>query len=468
MSRAGRRPGGPARRIGLALAGAVAVAGAALAVPQVGAQAVAGSPDDGTWVSAWSAAPQGASTLGDFGAETFSGANQPGAVQDLVPPPTTFSDETIRQVMYLHHGGSAVRIQLSNEFGDAATTLPSVTVGLRDGDSGADVQDGTQRVVTFDGGPGVTIPAGAAVLSDPVDLDTEAFDHLVLSIFVPAGNGAATVHGNAMQTYFTAAGDRTAAADDESFAERGVVVNRFTSTFTTAVYYATGIQVEGQEGDRTLVAFGDSITDGFFSEGNTDTRYPDVLARRLKADPATAHLSVTNQAISGSRVTGPGIGPSALDRLEREVLDQPNLAGVIFLQGINDLGTAVAQDLPATAEDLKAAYREIADRVHARGVPIYIGTLTPAGNVLRPVPYGLYSSPQAVADRNEVNSWLRGEGGRYFDGVIDFDAAVRDPLVADWIDLRYDALDNLHPNTRGYGVLAATVPQEFLDEIAAG
>ncbi|QJY45488.1 GDSL-type esterase/lipase family protein [Pseudonocardia broussonetiae] len=469
MSSARHRIRGLSRtaRAGVVVAGALAVAVAALAAPQA-ASASPKDGDDGNWVSAWSAAPQGPSTLGDFGVETFSGTNQVTAVQDVVPPPTTFSDETVRQVLYLHHGGSAVRVRLSNEFGGTLTTLPSVTVGVRDGDSGASIVDGTQRTVTFGGAPGVTIPAGEDVLSDAVDLTTEAFDHLVLSIFVPAGNGAATVHGSAMQTYFTAAGDETTAAGDGAFAERGIVLDRFTSTFTTAFYYATGVQVEGEDSDRTLVAFGDSITDGFLSDGNTDTRYPDVLARRLKDDPDTAHLSVTAQAISGGRVTGPGIGPSALDRLEAQALDQPNLAGVIFLQGINDLGTAVLQDLPATADDLKAAYREIAERVHARGVPIYIGTLTPAGNLLRPAPYGVYSSPQAVAARNEVNAWLRGEGAQHFDGVIDFDAAIRDRIVPDWIDLRYDALDNLHPNTTGYDVMARSIPQEFLDAIAAG
>jgi len=460
---------GMGRRARLAIVGgaAAALTAATLAVPAALPEAVA-TPDDGTWVSAWSAAPQGPSTLGDFGAETFSGTRQVGAVQDIVPPPTTFADETIRQVLYLHHGGSAVRVQLSNEFGDRDATFPAVTIGVRDGDSGAAIEPGTQRELTFDGEPAVTVAPGDTVLSDPVDLDTEAFDHLVLSMFVPAGNGAATVHGNHMQTFFTASGDETTAQGDDAFAERGIVVNNYTSTFTTASYYATGVHVEGEPGDRTLVTFGDSITDGFLSTGNTDSRYPDVLARRLKADPATEHLSVTGQAISGGRVTGDGIGPSALSRIDEQILAQPNLGGVIFLQGINDLGTAVLQGAPATADDLIAAYREIADRVHAAGVPIYIGTLTPAGNLLRPAPYGVYSAPSQVAERNAVNEWLRTEGREVFDGVIDFDAVIRDPLIPDWIALQYDALDNLHPNDAGYRIMAESIPQEFLDEIAAG
>lgn len=446
----------------------VAAAAAVLTAVSVAVPAAAEPADAGTWVSAWSAAPQGPSTLGAFGAETFSGTTQLGAVQDLVPPPAAFSDETIRQILHLRHGGSAVRVQLSNEFGDRDVTFPAVTVGVREGDTGAAVEPGTERDLTFDGQPSVTVAQGATVLSDPVELATEAFDHLVLSMFVPAGNGPATVHGSHMQTFFTAGGDETDAAGDGAFTERGVVLNNYTSTFTTASYYATGVQVEGEPGDKTLVAFGDSITDGFLSTGNTDSRYPDVLARRLKADPDTDHLSVISQAISGGRVTGDGIGPSGLSRVDEQVLAQPNLGGVIFLQGINDLGTAVLQGAPATADDLIAAYREIADRVHAAGVPIYIGTLTPAGNVLRPTPYGVYSTPSQVAERNAVNDWLRTEGREVFDGVIDFDAVIRDPLVPDWIALRYDALDNLHPNDAGYRVMAESIPQELLDEIAAG
>lgn len=422
---------------------------------------------DGNWVTAWSASPQGPSTLASFGAETLSGTTQVKAVQGAVPPPGAFNDETIRQVMYLHHGGDAVRVQLSNEFGTKDTTFPSVTVGKRAGDSGAAV-DGEPIPVTFGGSDSVTIPKGRTVLSDPVALPTEALDHLVVSMFVPAGQGAATVHGNAMQTFFTASGDETGAGAGNAFTEHGIVANNYTSTLTTAVYYAASIQVEGKPGDKTIVALGDSITDGFLSNGNTDGRYPDVLARRLKENPETQNLSVANQAISGGRVTEDGIGPSTLNRLQRDVLDQPNLGGVVFLQGINDLGTAILQGPPKNADDLIAAYKQIADQVHAEGVPIYIGTLTPAGNLLRPAPYGLYSSPQAVADRNKVNEWLRTEGEQYFDGVIDFDASIRDPLIPDWIALQYDALDNLHPNQAGYEKMAGDIPQEYLDELAAG
>jgi lysophospholipase L1-like esterase len=426
-----------------------------------------GDDGDGTWVTAWSASPQGPSTLASFGAETLSGTNQVAAVQGVVPPPEAFHDETIRQVMYLHHGGDAVRIELSNEYGTTDTTFPSVTVGRRQGDSGADV-DGEPMPVTFGGADSVTIPRGRTVLSDPVALPTEDLDHVVVSMFVPAGQGAATVHGNAMQTFFTAAGDQTEVAADDAFAERGIVVNNYTSTLTTAVYYAASIQVEGEPGDRTIVALGDSITDGFLSDGNTDGRYPDVLARRLKEDPATQNLSIANQAISGGRVTADGIGPSTLNRLQRDVLDQPNLGGVIFLQGINDFGTAIAQGPSVSAEELIEAWKDIAEQVRAEGVPIYIGTLTPAGNLLRPAPYGFYSTPDNVAKRNQVNEWLRTEGDRYFDGVIDFDASIKDPIIPDWIALQYDALDNLHPNQAGYAEMAADIPQEYLDELAAG
>lgn len=427
------------------------------------AEPVAGS--GGTWVSAWSAAPQGPSTLADLGTENFSGTVQAKAVQGLLPPPTTFSNQTIRQVMYLHHGGTALRIRLSNEFGSKATSFPSVTVGRRAGTSGAVVQPDSLRTVTFGGRTRVSIPAGGTALSDVVALPVKAFDHLVLSIFVPAGNGPATVHGGYTQTFFTADGDQTGQAAG-SFAEHGIVANRFSAAFTTAEYYATSIQVQGARGDKTLVAFGDSITDGLFSEGNTDTRYPDALARRLMADPATRNLSVVDEAISGNRLTADGFGPSGLSRLDSQLFAHPNLGGVILMEGNNDLGSPALQGLPRVADDLIAAYKEVSRRVHAKGVPVYLGTLTPIGDLLRPIPYGVYSMPAVVAERHQVNQWIRTEGRRFFDGIIDFDAAVKSPLDPDQIDLQYDAADDLHMNSLGYQRMADSIPQAFLDRLS--
>lgn len=421
----------------------------------------------GDWVTAWSASPQGPSTVGRLGAEFFSGANQVKALQEIAPPPTTFSDQTIRQVMYLHQGGRAVRVELSNEFGDRDLTIPTTSVGIRAGDSGAEIE-GRPVPITFRGEPSVTIPRGSRVLSDPVQLETDALDHLVVSMFVPHGQGAATVHGSSMQTFFVAGGDRVTDRGDDHYIERGVVADRITSTFTTASYYATGIQVEADSGSKTVVAIGDSITDGALSDGNTDGRYPDVLARRAHDHSATSSLSIINQAISGGRVTGDGVGPSVLNRLEADVLRQPNLGGVILLGGINDLGTTLFQGRPVTAEELIGAYREIAGRIGAAGVPVYIGTLTPSGNVLRPTPYGLYSTPGTVAERHRVNEWIRDEGRELFDGVIDFDQAVRDPLIPDWLALPYDSIDNLHPNQTGYRKMGQAVPARILREMAGG
>lgn len=440
-----------------------------LAAPvQAGANAPTASPNDSGrhWVTAYSASMQGPSTLGALGVETPSGTNQLKAVQDIIPPPTTFSNQTVRQVHYLHYGGDAVRIQLSNRYGTEPTTLPSVTVGKQAGDEGA-VQKGTVRTVAFDGSESVTIPPGKTVLSDPVDLSVKAFDHLVTSIFVPDGNPPATVHGNAMQTFFMASGDQTAQSGDNEFTERGIVTNGLTSTITTAEYYVSGIQVDTNSEACTLVALGDSITDGVYSEGNTDTRYPDVLARRLLANPNTDHLSVTSQAISGGRVLHDGIGPSTLDRLKRDVLEQPNVCGVVFLQGINDIGTAIFQGLPANADQLIQGYRTLADRLHTHGIPVFIGTLTPSGNLLYPSPMGLYSTPKANETRDQVNQWIRTKAPAVFDGVIDFDKAIRSPLMPNWLALKYNGGDNLHPNSAGYKAMATAVPLHRLKNLGS-
>lgn len=461
------------RRLSIVCATGISMTLAGFSAPSIATQpqrSVAVSPADrtttGRWVSAWTASMQGPGALGMSGFETLSGTLQQRLLQLVVPPPAQFSNKTVRQVLYVHRGGDAVRIRLSNEFGTTTTHFPRVTLGIRQGTQGAAIKAGTLRTLTFGGTRALSLARGTTRLSDPVALPIRAFDHLVLSIDVPQGTGAATAHGNSVQTFFTAPGDQTRATYDEPFTELGLpdggganLLTHLASTLSTAVYFVKQVQVHSSRDARTLVTFGDSITDGFLSSVNTDRRYPDYLARRLAATPSTDCLSVTAQAISGGRVTGPGIGPSALTRFRAEVLQQPNVAGVIFLQGINDLGTAILQDTPKTAQDLIAAYKRLADMVRDAGVPMWIGTLTPSGNLLRPAPYGFYSSPIANAERAKVNDWLRGAGGRLFAGVIDFDNAIRDPLVADWINtLAYDSGDNLHPNDAGYAAMAKSIP----------
>lgn len=420
----------------------------------------------GRWVSAWTASMQGPSTLGLSGLETLSGTLQQSVLQLLVPPPQQFSDQTLRQVLYLHRGGDSVRVRLSNRFGTATTNFPRVTLGIRQGTDGATLRPGTLRTLKFGGVQAVSIPKGETLLSDPVAVPVRAFDHLVLSINVPKGTGAATAHGNAVQTFFTASGDQTLATSDAKFTEHGLpdgggtdLATHMLSTLSTAVYFVDQVRVRSSPDARTLVTFGDSITDGFLSSVNTNRRYPDYLARRLAVSPSTDCLSVTAQAISGGRVTGSGIGPSALARFRSEALNQPNVAGVIFLQGINDLGTAILQGPPKTAGDLIKAYKKLAAMARDAGVPMWIGTLTPSGNLLRPAPYGLYSLPTTNVQRSKVNSWMRGPGARLFAGVIDFDKVIRDPMIPDWINtFAYDSGDNLHPNDAGYAAMAKSIP----------
>jgi len=461
------------RRLGVACITGLTMALAGLSAPTSAVQPPESVPQrvtqaasEGRWVSAWTASMQGPNTLGLSGLETLSGTLQQRLLQLVVPPPEQFSNQTLRQVLYLHRGGDSVRIRLSNKFGSAATRFPRVTLGIRRGGDGAAIKAGTMRTLTFGGVRSVTIAKGKNRLSDPVALPVRAFDHLVLSINVPQGSGAATAHGNSAQTFFTASGDHTRTTSDDGFVEQGLpdgggtdLATHMAGTLSTAVYFVDQVRVRSSRDARTLVTFGDSITDGFLSSVNADSRYPDYLARRLAASPSTDCLSVTAEAISGGRVTGPGIGPSALTRFPAEALRQPNVAGVIFLQGINDLGTAILQDTPKTAEDLITAYTKLAAMAREAGVPLWIGTLTPSGNLARPAPYGFYSSPIANADRTAVNNWLRGPGGRLFAGVIDFDKTIRDPLMADWIStFAYDAGDNLHPNDAGYAAMAKSIP----------
>jgi lysophospholipase L1-like esterase len=333
---------------------------------------------------------------------------------------------------------AAARVRLTNRHGTAPVTFDAVRLA-RHG-RGAAVVRGTSRPVTFGGRRSVTIARGADAVSDPVRIRFRAFQQLAVSVFATAATGPATSHFLATEpSAYAAAGDHTADAGGGAFGAP-----------TKSWPFLSGVDVLAPGRSGAVVAFGDSITDGGFSEvarpaGARDTRWPDVLGRRLVR--AGRPLSVVNQGIAGNRVrldalpTSPDIfGPSALSRLDGDVLAVSGATDVVVLEGINDLG----QTPPASARELIAALQQVVVRLKLAGLRVHLGTLTPWGGYER----GAYGSAAANAIRQTVNRWIR--RSPLPDTVVDFDRVVRDPSRPSRLRAAYDSGDHLHPNARGY------------------
>ena len=222
-------------------------------------------------------------------------------------------------------------------------------------------------------------------------------------------------------------------------------------------FLISGVDVRERAGGAAIVALGDSITDGHAAPDNTDTRWPDDLARRLHASPATRRLSVLNAGIGGNRLLLYGLGPDTLARFGRDVLAQTGVRYLILLEGVNDLGTATRVDSFSAAQhtvlvhQIIGAYQQIILRAHAHGITVIGATITPYGGFD-------YYHPQAAseADRQAINAWIRQPG--HFDAVIDFDRVVRDPKHPDRMLPAYDSGDHLHPSPAGYRAMAAAIP----------
>jgi lysophospholipase L1-like esterase len=386
----------------------------------------------GHWVVSWGASPSGVG---------------------LTDP---LADRTLRMIVAPHLGGITLRVRLTNRYGSAPVTLGPVTVGLRG--PGAALVPGSERAVTFGPAgrqtPAVTIPAGAGAVSDPVALRFGAFQDLAVSVYVPEDVKYPTEHFTTRQTsYLTAAGtgDHAASSSRVAFTELS------TGQFSTGWYFLDGIDVLAPGRTGAVVAFGDSITDGYQTTGpggheqfatiDVNGRYPDDLARRLIV--AGIPLSVLNAGISGNQVTHSGLpvfGPTGLSRFDADALAQAGVTDVIVLEGINDIGRTP----PARAGALIAAYKTLIAQAHRAGIAIQLGTLTPTGGA--PPAYG---GPAAMATRERVNRWIRSQ--RYSDGIVDFDAAVRDPRAPSRIYPPYDGADHVHFSLAGYRALARAV-----------
>lgn len=350
--------------------------------------------------------------------------------------------QTVRQIVRTSIGGSQLRVRLSNLFGSVPVTLGPVHVAQSAG--AADTVPGSDHVLLFHGKPTVTIAKGESVLSDPLKMDVKPLQQLAVSIYVPADthNHPATIHNAGLATaYVTEHGDATAAA-------------RFPREETSGSrFYLTDVEVAGPAPRHTLVAFGDSITDGVGSKQDANERWPDYLAARLQADPRLSSIAVADAGIGGNRILHDSYGPSALARFDRDALDKPGVRWVVLLEGINDIGGSgyawEAKD-KISAQQLIDGMKTLIARAHARHVKIYGATLTPYGGSGWP-----YHSAAGEKTREQVNAWIRSSGA--FDGVVDFDKAVRDPAAPKKMLAAYDSGDHLHPNSAGYRAMAAAV-----------
>ncbi|MET7454634.1 SGNH/GDSL hydrolase family protein [Streptomyces sp. NPDC005574] len=347
------------------------------------------------------------------------------------------ADRGYRMIVRTSVGGSDLRIQLSNVFGDRPVTFDSVYAGLRQ--DGAALVPGSNRRLTFHGGRSVTVPAGTTVLSDPLTGRLAAAADLVVSIHSPDAAGPATGHGMAMQTSYTTQGDHTAEEDG--------------AHWTQAVgswFYLDAVSVRAGARTGAVVALGDSITDGWQSSGDLNRRWPDYLARRLRTAGGTTVRGVGNEGISGNKVLADGAGRGALHRLDQDVLSQPGVRTVFLFEGVNDIKAHTG----VTAQDLIAGYREIVERAHAAGKCVVGATVGP---------FRGWSEwdPAAEAVRRDVNAFVR-DGGE-FDAVTDFDHVLRSPYDPERILPVFDGGDHLHPNDKGMQAMADAVDLTSLD-----
>jgi lysophospholipase L1-like esterase len=353
------------------------------------------------------------------------------------PPVRNFSNQTLRLIVHTSSGGDRIRVVLSNAFGTAPLVVGAANVALREKDSAIVSRSG--RPLKFSGSASTTVPSGAIIISDPVDLALPPTSDLVVDLYVPgdtaASGSAVTMHTGANQTSYVSSTGNYAGADMFPVA-----------TTTGSWFVLSRIEVAAPAAAGAIVALGDSITDGTRSTVNTNHRWPDLLAKRL-AGANGPRMAVMNAGIAGNRVLLDNAGPNALARFDRDVLSQTGVTHVIVMEGINDIGQGRANPLPSAA-DLIGAHRQLILRAHARGLKIYGATLTPFEGAA-------YFTAEGEAKRTALNEWIR--SGKEYDGVIDFDAAVRDPNQPTKFLAQYQSGDNLHPSDAGYQAMADAV-----------
>jgi lysophospholipase L1-like esterase len=360
-------------------------------------------------------------------------------------PAVTLNNQTVRQVLRISQGGEKFRVRLSNEFGDTPLRIGAAHIALAA--EGSSIKLGSDRTLTFGGANEVVIPEHSYVLSDPVTLAAPALSLLAVSLYVPDNEKTLTEHFFALQNAWVVPRDATSAT-----------VLQAPTTITKRVILA-GVDVAVARRGKVIVALGDSTTSGFGSTAGADRRWTDRLAERLATRKGS--FSIVNAGIGGNRLLHDFIGPNALSRFDRDVLSQSGVTHVVVLIGINDFGLPGGRKLPqeeVSLEQMVAGLRQLITRAHERNVKIIGATLLPFGPI--PERPGYYSETSA-AKREALNQWIR--TSKEFDGVIDFEAAVRDPQDPKIMLAAYDSGDHLNPNDDGYKAMADAIDLKVFD-----
>ena len=379
--------------------------------------ALLAAPARADWIASWTAAPH--APLGSQG--PFAAAS--------------YENVTLSQILRITEGGGKVRVKFSNRYGPAPLEIGAARVVQID-DQNREIA-GTSRMLTFGGEPGAVIPRGAPFVSDDVAVDLPDLARLKVEIFLPTQTGPCTCH--------------LTGVDELAVSPPGNFVGKPFEPVSRAQYRAflSGVEVDSPDALGTIVAYGDSITDGVGATAGANRRWPDILADRLQA--AGQEWAIANAAISGNRVLSPGMGESALARFDEDVLSLPNVKYIIVFEGVNDIGNRFGPQRggiggltldqpPITVEQMIAGYKQIIARAHAKGIKVI-------GSPIGPYKGAAYWSEDGEAARQAINDWILNGGA--FDATVRLDTAFADP--ADPAQMRdgYHIGDHLHGSPAG-------------------
>lgn len=415
------------------------------------------------WISTWAApafarVDQAAQTLSATALAFPWSKDVPAAASGQELPvggasPIHFKNQTIRQIAHISAGGERVRVVLANSLGTLPLRVGAASVAIRD--KGAAIVGGSVQPLTFGGLASPVIPAGAILVSDPVELKVKAFSDLVIDLYLPDDTSTwkspVTMHPASWQVNFVSTEGNHVGSSTFSVATT-TAYRRGDGLASASSFFLGRVEVATAKPTPVLVAFGDSITDGTQSGTDANRRWPNLLEARMAA--AGVRMSVVNGAIGGGRVLTDGVGPNALSRFDRDVIAQPGVTHLTIMEGINDIGAAGANPSPSVA-DLIAGHRQMIARAHARGIKVIGATLTPFEGAA-------YWTPEGEAKRQALNDWIR--NGKAYDDVLDFDAVLKDPMKPTKSKPEFDSGDHLHPSPAGYEAMANSIDLKIFEK----